>query len=63
MVKANMRSDDELVKYPMMNSIVINLDVFGAFMKSRIVGKKDCSLVITIHGYDTMYSKTKLLKK
>ena len=55
MVKAYMRSGDELVKYPMTNSMVINLDVFGAFMKCRIVGKKDCSLVITIHGHDTMY--------
>ena len=44
-----MRSGDEPVKYPMMNSMITNHDVFGAFMKSRIIGKKNGSLVITIH--------------
>ena len=58
-----MRSGDEPVKYPMTNSITINLGVFGAFMKSRIVGKKYCSLVTIIHGHGTLYLKTKLLKK
>ena len=58
-----MRSGDEPIKYPMTNSMAINLDFFGAFMKSRIFGKKDCILVITIHGHGTLYRKTKLLKK
>ena len=47
----------------MLNSVTINLDMLGTFMKSNIVGKKDCSLVITIHGHSTKYWKTKLLKK
>ena len=51
------------VKYPMVNIMAINLDVFSEFMKSRTVGKKDCSLVITIQGHDTLYWKTKFLKK
>ena len=63
MGRANIRSGDELVKYVMPNSIEINLDMLGTFMKSRIVGKKDCCLVITIHEHDTFYWKTKLLKK
>ena len=49
-----MRSGDEHIKYLMVNSMAINLDVFGAFMKSRIVGKKDYNLVITIHGHSTL---------
>ena len=50
-----MRSDDEPIKYSMVNSMSINLNVFGAIMKSRIVGKKDCSLVITIDVHGTLY--------
>ena len=53
-----MRCDDEPVKYPMVNSMTTNLDVF---MKNRIVGKKDCSLIITIHEHGTLYWKTKLI--
>ena len=58
-----MRSGDEPIKCLMANSMTISLDVFGAFMKNRIVGKKYCSLVITRHGHGTLYWKTKLLKK
>ena len=58
-----MKSGDKLVKYSMANSMAINLNVFGPFMKVRIVGKKDCSLVITIHEHATLCWKTKLLKK
>ena len=58
-----MLSPHEPIKNLMANSIVINLNVFGAFMKSRIVGNKDCNLVITIHGHGTLYCKAKLLKK
>ena len=53
-----MRSGDELVKYPMTNNMTKNLDVFGAFMKSKIFGKKDFRLVIAIHGHETLYWKT-----
>ena len=60
---ANIRSGDKLIKYLMVNNVTINLNMVGTFMKSRIVGKKDCSLVIKIHGYDILYWKTKLLKK
>ena len=56
-------SDDEPIKYPTTNYVEINLDMLGTFMKSRIVDKKDCSLVITKHGHDTLYWKSKLLKK
>ena len=49
-----MKSDDKPIKYLMTNSMTINLNVFGAFMKIKIVGKKDCSLVITIHGHGTL---------
>ena len=45
------------------SSMIINLNVLGAFIESRIVGKKDGSLVIIIHGHDILYRKTKLLKK
>ena len=51
MGRANITSGDKLVKYPMANSMEINLDMLGMFMKIRIVGKKDFSLVITIHGH------------
>ena len=47
----------------MTNSMTINLDVFGVFMKSMNVGNKDYNLVITIHGHGTLYWKTKLLMK
>ena len=63
MRRANIRSGDELVKYMMVNSIQINLDVFSTLKKSRIIDKKDWTLVITLHRHDTMYWKTKLLKK
>ena len=46
-----MRSGNEPIKYLMVNSMTINLDVFGDFMKSNIVSKKDYSLIITIHGH------------
>ena len=36
-----MWSGDEPIKYLMANSVSINLDMLGTFMKSRIVGKKD----------------------
>ena len=55
MKRANKRSGDELVKYPMVGSMTINLDVFSAFMKCRIVDKKYYSLVITIKGHETLY--------
>ena len=55
MGRANIRSGDEPVKYSMANSMTINLNMLGTFMTSRIVGKKDCRLVITIHGHDTLY--------
>ena len=55
MGRANIRSGDEPYKYSMANSLAINLDMLGAFMKSRIVGNKDFSLVITIHGHGTLY--------
>ena len=58
-----MKSFDEPVKYLMVSRMTIYLDIFGAFMKSRTVGKKDCILVITIRGHDTLYLKTKLMKK
>ena len=58
MGRANIWFGDELVKYSMANSMTINYDIF---MKSRIVGKKDYNLVITIHGHSTWYWKTKLL--
>ena len=51
--RANIRSGDEPIKYPMMNSMAINLDMLGTFMKSRIVGKTCYSFVITIHGHAT----------
>ena len=63
MGRANKRSDDEPIQYLMTNSVTINLNMFGMFMKSRILGKKDYILIITIHGHGTMYWKTKLLKK
>ena len=63
MGRANIRNGDELAKYSMVNSMATNLDLLGMFMKSRIIGKKDCSFVITIHGHGTLYSKTKLLDK
>ena len=44
MGRANIRSGDELVKYPVANSMTINLDMLGTFMKSWIVGKKECCL-------------------
>ena len=55
MGRANIRSGDEPIKYSMPNSMDINLNMLGTFIKSRIVGKKDCSLVITIHGHGTLY--------
>ena len=55
MGRANIRSGDELVKYPMTNSMTMNLDMLGMFIKGRIIDKKDCSLVITIHGHVTLY--------
>ena len=60
---ANIRSGDEPVKYRIANSMSINLDMLSMFMKSRIVGKKDCSLVIIIHGHGTLYLKTKHINK
>ena len=63
MGRANIKSSDEPIKYPMTNSMPINLDMLGTFMKSRIVEKKNCCLVIKIHGHDTLYWKTKLMKK
>ena len=62
-MSANIRSGDKLVKYLMTKSMPINLDMLGMFKKSRIVGKKDYSLVIIIHGHGTLYWKMKLLKK
>ena len=41
MGRASKKSSDEPVKYLMANSMIINFNVFGAFMKSRIVRKKD----------------------
>ena len=41
MGRANIRGGDELVKYPVANSMTINLDMLGTFMKSGIVGKKE----------------------
>ena len=49
-----MRNDDEPVKYVMANSMTINLNVFGVFIKCMIVGKKNCHLVITIHEHNTL---------
>ena len=63
MGRANIKSGDEPIKYPMVNSMAINLNILGMFMKNRIVGKKYCSLVITIHGHGPLYWKTKLFKK
>ena len=40
MGSANMRSGDEPIKYLMVNSKTINLNVFGEFMKSNFVSKK-----------------------
>ena len=42
---------DKPDKYLIANSMTINLNVFGAFMKSKNVGKKDYILVFTIHGH------------
>ena len=52
MERANLRSGDEPIKYSMINSVTINLNMLGRFMNIRIVGKKDCSLVITIMGME-----------
>ena len=60
---ANIKSGDEPVKYLTTNIMAINLDILSSFMKSSIVGKKVCCLVITIHGHAILYWKTKLLKK
>ena len=63
MGRANIRSGDEPIKYLMANGMTINLDMLDTFMKSRIVGKKDCCLVITIHEHGTLYWITNLQKK
>ena len=57
MGRANIRSGDEPVKYLMVNSMTVNLDMLGMFIKIEIAGKKDCSLVITIHGHDPYTGK------
>ena len=43
-----MQSCDKTIKYLMVNSMSINIDVFDTFMKRKIVGKKYYNLVITI---------------
>ena len=63
MGRANIRIGGEPVKYLIANSMAINLDMLSMFMKSRIVGKKDCSLVIIVHGHGTLYLKTNHIKK
>ena len=50
-----MRSGDEPFKYSMANNMTINIDVLSMLMKSRIVGKKKCGLLVTIHGHGTSY--------
>ena len=55
MGRADIRSSDETIRYSMVNNMAINLNMLGMFMKSKIVGKKDCGLVITIYGHDTLY--------
>ena len=52
MGRANIRSGDETIKYLMANSMAINLDMLGMFMKSRIVGNKK---IIVCDGYYVAY--------
>ncbi|GMP37248.1 hypothetical protein CsSME_00009019 [Camellia sinensis var. sinensis] len=43
--------------------MAINYDMFGAFMKHRIIGNEDSSLIVTRHGYESGNRKTKILEK
>ena len=40
MGRTYIRSGNEPIKYLMANNMAINFDMLGAFMKSRIVGKR-----------------------
>ena len=46
----------------MTNDMVVNLDVLGKLLESKVDHKKDDSLVIMVHWHDIVHPKAKLSK-
>ena len=57
-----MRYGDESRENRVMNSMAVDLNTLGAFMKGRIIRNEDESLVFIIHRQSLLHQKTKLIK-
>ena len=57
-----MRYGHESRENLVMNSMAVNLNTLGAFMKGRIILNEDESLVFIIHWQSLLHQKTKLIK-